>query len=816
MRRKLAALLAVGTVLIGTPLMASRGAAGVDDGTTTEPPVEQTDPPTTGTTDPPITEAPTSAATTEPPTDPPTTTEAPPSTALSSTSTITIPTTQDGPTSTGTDAQPSTGGPTTPSQRTSSEETEQSPALAEAVTEPRTEEEIIEAIVSILAAFTAEPLVVPTTTTTVLGPNHPDCPGLVKDLGIGDTTSVAGEVFIKAGPNHVSIGFQAAGYVIPATFDGKEVSHADVCPTPVATTTTVAPTTTTSSTTTTVAPTTTTSSTTTTVAPTTTTSTTTTTVAPTTTTSSTTTTLPRPSLFSTNVLGVCVENAASISITFGVRADLDGQSGTLAFSTGGSVSLVFDSGNTVTIPYPASAGTGPVMLTYTLGTETATASVTYPENCPVTTTTTTQPGTTTTTTTIVPTTTTTLPPTTTTEVSKKWFVCKAVRTPGTNEIITHVISVNENAIPDPENDGVHVGDTFSDAQSTSVVIAEDIGQPEPELDECFPTPPTTTTTSTTLPPTTTTSSTTTSTTTTTTEPGTTTTTIVRGNLLGIDDFAFCDEETNTPQISITFGSRPDLDGDPGLLTFSDGTEYSGNPLTFQSGQTIVFPYPASLTTPLTLTYSIFGETATAVVTLPEDCPPSTTTTTSSTSPTTTTTSIVPSTTTSSTTSTSTTSTSSTTTTTEPETFTFGAAATVCVAEVPTIRIEFQNTFPELAGETGTLTMSDVNGNVVSTQALVYQPGTTVDLLYPGTSVNADGSIADVPGWNLNAAGFWVRDPSDEFLREGINLTYTVNPTAGPVLVTYPPESSACADPDGPFPPGPTPPAPPPGVLPPTE
>ena len=73
-------------------------------------------------------------------------------------------------------------------------------------------------------------------------------------------------------------------------------------------------------------------------------------------------------------------------------------------------------------------------------------------------------------------------------------------------------------------------------------------------------------------------------------------------------------------ISITFGSRPDLDGDPGLLTFSDGTEYSGNPLTFQSGQTIVFPYPASLTTPLTLTYAIFGETATAVVNAPGGLP----------------------------------------------------------------------------------------------------------------------------------------------------------------------------------------------------
>jgi hypothetical protein len=137
---------------------------------------------------------------------------------------------------------------------------------------------------------------------------------------------------------------------------------------------------------------------------------------------------------------------------------------------------------------------------------------------------------------------------------------------------------------------------------------------------------------------------------------------------------------------------------------------------------------------------------------------------------------------------------------------------VCIREVPTIRIEFRNQFPSLAGQTGTLTMATLNGTVVSTQPLVYQPGATVDLLYPGTRVNADGSIADVPGWNLNSAGFWVRDPSDEFLREGIVLTYTVNPTAT-ATVTYPPESAACANPDGPFPPGP-PPANPPTFIPP--
>jgi hypothetical protein len=126
-----------------------------------------------------------------------------------------------------------------------------------------------------------------------------------------------------------------------------------------------------------------------------------------------------------------------------------------------------------------------------------------------------------------------------------------------------------------------------------------------------------------------------------------------------------------------------------------------------------------------------------------------------------------------------------------------------VSEVPTIRITFQNLFPSLAGQTGTLTMRDINGNVVSTQALVYQPGTTVDILYPGTAINSDGSVADVPGWVLNADGFWILDPSDAFLREGITLTFTVNPTAGPVLISYPPESSECANPPGPFPPNTT-------------
>jgi hypothetical protein len=293
-------------------------------------------------------------------------------------------------------------------------------------------------------------------------------------------------------------------------------------------------------------------------------------------------------------------------------------------------------------------------------------------------------------------------------------------------------------------------------------------------------------------------------------------------------------DDNLPGIVINFPTNAALAGQSGVLDFSDGTSYGQ--LVYRSGGSITIPYPSSRQSPLTLTYRIQGQTATATVTLPPDCPPATTTTgatttaasTSTTSTTingVTTTIAVTTTTVNGTTTTSTTISppGTTTTTVRPVTppitgpadapFAFGAATTACRAEVPVIVITFQNRFPELAGRTGVLTMSDVNGNVVSTQNLVYQPGTTVEILYPGTVVNPDGSIDDVPGWILQDNGLWVRDPSDEFLREGINLSYTVNPTAT-AFVTYPPESSTCANPENP--PAPVQPPSVPGGIPITE
>jgi LPXTG-motif cell wall-anchored protein len=171
---------------------------------------------------------------------------------------------------------------------------------------------------------------------------------------------------------------------------GKTLSHAILCFGPEPTTTT-APSTTSPSTTlatTTTAGTTTTS-----------------------TTIATTTTGVNISLFGVGTFAFCGEdNLPHISITFGNRPDLTGLTGTLFFSDGTSVPLLFTSGATVTIAYPASHTT-PLVLVYLLNGEVATATVTLPADCPLVTTTTTVPPTTTTapTTTLV---TTTLPTTT--------------------------------------------------------------------------------------------------------------------------------------------------------------------------------------------------------------------------------------------------------------------------------------------------------------------------------------------------------------------------------------------------------------------
>lgn len=140
----------------------------------------------------------------------------------------------------------------------------------------------------------------------------------------------------------------------------------------------------------------------------------------------------------------------------------------------------------------------------------------------------------------------------------------------------------------------------------------------------------------------------------------------------------------------------------------------------------------------------------------------------------------------------------TTSTTEPPIptlFAFGGAGTECQAEVPVILITFANTFPELAGDTGELTITALaDDSVIDVIDVVYAPGETIEILYPGAEVDDEGNIIDLPGWTLQDNGLWVIDESDAFLREGLLLTYNLGEETATAEVTYPPESSLCANP----------------------
>ena len=74
----------------------------------------------------------------------------------------------------------------------------------------------------------------------------------------------------------------------------------------------------------------------------------------------------------------------------------------------------------------------------------------------------------------------------------KYFVCKYVGTPGVDERLQtgqNPIDVSGDAIAEQP---VVVGSFFNDAQGRSFVLAEDVGQPTPDVSECpdVGTPPT--------------------------------------------------------------------------------------------------------------------------------------------------------------------------------------------------------------------------------------------------------------------------------------------------------------------------------------
>ena len=106
-------------------------------------------------------------------------------------------------------------------------------------------------------------------------------------------------------------------------------------------------------------------------------------------------------------------------------------------------------------------------------------------------------------------------------------------------------------------------------------------------------------------------------------------------------------------------------------------------------------------------------------------------------------------------------------------FSVGGAATVCDDEVPVITISFGNR-PDLNGQVGSLA---VHRRRQRRHRSVSLPLTFIAQHHRrGCSTPVPrsirfGTVIDWPGWVLQWTGFWVIDPTDAFLREGLTLIY---------------------------------------------
>lgn len=128
---------------------------------------------------------------------------------------------------------------------------------------------------------------------------------------------------------------------------------------------------------------------------------------------------------------------------------------------------------------------------------------------------------------------------------------------------------------------------------------------------------------------------------------------------------------------------------------------------------------------------------------------------------------------------------------------------VCVDDVPYVRYQIQpigfspdpnDVSVSVAGfgtQTGGAPYDVALGAGLVPTAL---SGLSGQFLYPGAA-ESNGVGTDWPGWREDPAGSgnWVIDPSDQYLRDGVLLQFTINPTTEQV-VAYPEATPDCANP----------------------
>lgn len=91
--------------------------------------------------------------------------------------------------------------------------------------------------------------------------------------------------------------------------------------------------------------------------------------------------------------------------------------------------------------------------------------------------------------------------------------------------------------------------------------------------------------------------------------------------------------------------------------------------------------------------------------------------------------------------------------------------------------------------TATLVWGDPNGTHVTMSDLPLS-GT---VLWPGTVLDASGTVTDWPGWTQLPDGSWQQGDQWSWVRPTVPLTFQVNPTAS-VTATYPGVGTGCNPP----------------------
>jgi hypothetical protein len=121
---------------------------------------------------------------------------------------------------------------------------------------------------------------------------------------------------------------------------------------------------------------------------------------------------------------------------------------------------------------------------------------------------------------------------------------------------------------------------------------------------------------------------------------------------------------------------------------------------------------------------------------------------------------------------------------------------VCIRDAPFISYTIVTVGFAPVDPSATLVIRTADGAVLDTLTV---HDLSVQIIWPGASVDQAGNATDWPGWMRAADGeSWEPDPTDDLLRDGLTIEVTVD-GAAPAIATvdYPPDDSACANPSVP-------------------